>query len=251
MTGSIGGSAKGHSAKNHSANRLLWSLSPVITRRISFLATGAIVAFASAWTGAQTGMAQQTVDQWERDRLALSINHFNQHLGGEQDPWAPVANHRWSSVAKAMEWSAVFPKNVVHKASDLPKNPNEAAKFLKRFKQRRWLEIDLSSQRLTAWEGDRAIKTVVVSTGKASTPTPTGVWQINTKLRSTRMRGPGYDTPNVPYTMYYYRGYGIHGAYWHNRFGTPVSHGCTNLPVNQARWFFNWTPNRTAVVVRR
>ena len=231
--------------------RSLFSLSPVITRRISFLATGAIVAFISAWTGTQTGLARQTVDQWERDRLALSMNHFNGHIGDGQEPWAPVMNHRWSGVAKAMEWSAVFPKDSVYKASDLPRNPNEASQFLKRFKGRRWLEVDLSSQRITAWEGDRAIRTVTVSTGKARTPTPTGVWQVQTKLRSTRMRGPGYDTPNVPYTMYYYRGYAVHGAYWHNSFGTPVSHGCTNLPVAQARWFFNFTPHAAPVVVRR
>ena len=196
-------------------------------------------------------MAQQQVDQLERDRLAQSMNHLNSHLGESQDPWGAVREQRWTSVAQAMEWSAVFPKDVVYKADDLPRNPNEAAQFLKRFKQRRWLEIDLSSQRITAWEGDRAIKTVTVSTGKARTPTPTGVWRINTKLRSTRMRGPGYDTPNVPYTMYYYRGYAVHGAYWHNSFGTPVSRGCTNLPVDQARWFYNWTPNRSPVVVRR
>ncbi|MGD1938540.1 MAG: L,D-transpeptidase [Cyanophyceae cyanobacterium] len=229
----------------------IFSLSPVVTRRVSFLATGAVVAFASAWTGTQTGMAQQTVNQWERDRLALSINHFNEHIGTEQDPWAPVMNHRWSSVAKAMEWSAVTPKNATYGASDLPKNPNEASKFLKRFEGRRWIEIDLSSQSITAWEGGKAIKSVTVSTGKRSTPTPTGVWQVQTKLRSTRMRGPGYDTPNVPYTMYYYRGYAVHGAYWHSRFGTPVSHGCTNLPVAQARWFYNWTPHAAPVVVRR
>jgi lipoprotein-anchoring transpeptidase ErfK/SrfK len=51
--------------------------------------------------------------------------------------------------------------------------------------------------------------------------------------------------------MYFYRGYAIHGAYWHNRFGTPVSHGCVNLPVKQARNLYNWTRNGTLVVVRK
>lgn len=45
------------------------------------------------------------------------------------------------------------------------------------------------------------------------------------------MTGPGYDLPNVPYTMYFYQGYGLHGTYWHNNFGTPMSHGCVNMPT--------------------
>jgi lipoprotein-anchoring transpeptidase ErfK/SrfK len=65
------------------------------------------------------------------------------------------------------------------------------------------------------------------------------------------MRGRGYNIPNVPYTMYFYKGYAIHGAFWHNRFGTPVSHGCINLPVQQARKLYNWTSTGTLVVVRR
>jgi lipoprotein-anchoring transpeptidase ErfK/SrfK len=50
--------------------------------------------------------------------------------------------------------------------------------------------------------------------------------------------------------MYFYEGYAIHGAYWHNRFGTPVSHGCVNLPVQQARKLYNWASVGTLVVVR-
>ena len=65
------------------------------------------------------------------------------------------------------------------------------------------------------------------------------------------MRGRGYDIPNVPYAMYFYRGYAIHGAFWHNRFGTPVSHGCVNLRVYQARKLFRWTNHGTLVIVRR
>lgn len=113
----------------------------------------------------------------------------------------------------------------------------------------KWIEIDLSSQRLHAWEGDRPIYAVLVSTGKAATPTPTGTFAIQTRHRVARMQGEDYDVPDVPYTMYYYRGYAIHGAYWHHRFGTPVSHGCTNVAVNHARWLFNWATVGTPVVV--
>jgi lipoprotein-anchoring transpeptidase ErfK/SrfK len=113
----------------------------------------------------------------------------------------------------------------------------------------KWIEIDLSSQRLYAWEGDRPVYAVLVSTGKASTPTPTGTFAIQTRHRVARMQGADYDVPDVPYTLYYYRGYAIHGAYWHHRFGTPVSHGCTNVAVNHARWLFNWASVGTPVVV--
>lgn len=114
----------------------------------------------------------------------------------------------------------------------------------------RWIEIDLSSQRLIAWEGGVPVYAVIVSTGKSSTPTVTGVFAIQTQLRYARMQGDDYDVPDVPYTMYYYRGYAIHGAYWHNNFGTPVSHGCVNVAVNHARWLYNWAKVGTPVVVR-
>ncbi|WP_413168249.1 L,D-transpeptidase [Capilliphycus salinus ALCB114379] len=113
----------------------------------------------------------------------------------------------------------------------------------------RWIQIDLTRQRLIAWEGNKAVYAVIVSTGKASTPTRTGTYKIYTKYRETRMTGPGYDVPDVPYTMYYDGGMAIHGAYWHNLFGTPVSHGCTNVAVNHAKWLFEWASVGTPVVV--
>ena len=115
----------------------------------------------------------------------------------------------------------------------------------------RWIQVDLSRQRLIAWEGNQPIFGVIVSTGKKSTPTPTGVFNIYVKLRKTRMRGEDYDVPNVPYTMYYKGGYGIHGAYWHNNFGTPVSHGCVNVAPNHAKKLFNWASVGTTVVVQQ
>ncbi len=111
--------------------------------------------------------------------------------------------------------------------------------------------IDLSQQKLYGWEGRRLIHSFRISTGKKSTPTPRGRFRIRSKHRYNRMRGRGYDIPNVPYAMYFYRGYAIHGAFWHNRFGTPVSHGCVNLPVYQARQLFRWANRGTVVIVRR
>ena len=61
----------------------------------------------------------------------------------------------------------------------------------------------------------------------------------------------GYDyyLPNVPYVQYFYRDYAIHGTYWHNNFGTPMSHGCVNLTIPDSQWIFNWASNGTVVNV--
>ncbi len=116
-------------------------------------------------------------------------------------------------------------------------------------RQQRWLEIDLSDQRLFAWEGKTQVHAVIVSTGKSSTPTPTGKFAIQQKLPQQRMQGAGYSLPNVPHVMYYSGNYAIHGAYWHNNFGVPVSHGCINLAPDQARWFYDWASMGTPVVI--
>ncbi|MGP1384299.1 MAG: L,D-transpeptidase [Thainema sp.] len=115
--------------------------------------------------------------------------------------------------------------------------------------QQRWIQIDTTRQRLIAWEGNTPIYAVIVSTGKPSTPTPTGVFAIQSKHRTARMQGADYDIPDVPFTMYYSGNYGIHGAYWHHRFGTPISHGCTNVAVDHAEWLFNWASVGTPVIV--
>jgi LysM repeat protein len=112
----------------------------------------------------------------------------------------------------------------------------------------RWIDVDVSSQRLTAYQGNTPVFSTLVSTGLPRTPTVIGRFKIYTKLRSTRMRGPGYDLPGVPYTMYFYKGYGIHGTYWHNNFGRPMSHGCVNMRTQDAAWLFSWASVGTPVV---
>jgi lipoprotein-anchoring transpeptidase ErfK/SrfK len=113
----------------------------------------------------------------------------------------------------------------------------------------KWIEVDISEQRLRAWQGNQLVMTSLTSTGKRNTPTVLGTFKVWTKLVSTRMRGPGYDLKGVPYTMYFHRGYGIHGAYWHNNFGRVMSHGCVNLPVPFSRQLFNWSYVGIKVVV--
>lgn len=114
----------------------------------------------------------------------------------------------------------------------------------------RYFLVDLSDQMLYAYEGDVLVRSTLVSTGLSATPTVVGTFYVYLRYESTRMRGPGYDLPNVPYTMYFYKGYGLHGTYWHSNFGTPMSHGCVNMPTPEAEWAYHWSTYGTPVVVR-
>ncbi|MBE9114649.1 L,D-transpeptidase [Lusitaniella coriacea LEGE 07157] len=104
----------------------------------------------------------------------------------------------------------------------------------------RWIEINLSTQRLIAWEGGQSVYAVIISTGKPATPTRPGIFAIQDKQPSARLRGSNFDVPDVPFILYYDGGSAIHGAYWVNRFGQPVSHGSIYMAVNHARWLYNW-----------
>lgn len=109
--------------------------------------------------------------------------------------------------------------------------------------------VSTSQQRIYAYENGQMIHTHLTSTGLPATPTVLGDYKVYVKYRATDMSGPGYYLPQVPYTMYFYQGYAIHGAYWHNSFGRPMSHGCVNLPIAEAEWFFNWAEVGTLVRV--
>ncbi len=113
----------------------------------------------------------------------------------------------------------------------------------------KWIEVDLSEQRLYAHLGQETVFTAVISSGTRYYPTVTGRFKIYAKYRAVRMRGPGYDLANVPWTMYFYGGYAIHGTYWHNNFGRPMSHGCVNMRIPEAAWLYDWAPKGTLVVV--
>jgi hypothetical protein len=112
--------------------------------------------------------------------------------------------------------------------------------------EEKWIEIDLSEQKLTAWEGREKYLETLVSSGLTGR-TPTGEYRIWGKYKYTKMSGGSkedgtyYYLPNVPYTMYFYNGYGLHGTYWHNNFGHRMSHGCVNLPTMAAEKLFYWS----------
>jgi len=113
----------------------------------------------------------------------------------------------------------------------------------------RWIEVDLAKQKVRAYARDSLLREFLVSTGTAAHPTVKGTYHIYIKKRYADMRGPGYYLPNVPYTMYFYQSYGLHGTYWHHNFGTPMSHGCVNLKTDDAAWLFQWASIGTLVYI--
>lgn len=103
--------------------------------------------------------------------------------------------------------------------------------------------INLETQTLYAYQGKTQVMKTLISSGKWGR-TPVGNFNVWTKLRSTRMSGGSgadyYNLPNVPYVMYFYRDFGFHGAYWHNNFGYPMSHGCVNMRIVDAGNLYSW-----------
>jgi lipoprotein-anchoring transpeptidase ErfK/SrfK len=115
----------------------------------------------------------------------------------------------------------------------------------------RRIVVDISDQTLTAYQGEEVVFRTSVSTGKPGWRTLPGTFKVQRKYDQTRMTGPDYDTPDVPWTMYYDGAFAIHGAYWHNNFGTPVSHGCVNLRVEEAKALYQWASEGDTVIVNR
>jgi lipoprotein-anchoring transpeptidase ErfK/SrfK len=119
--------------------------------------------------------------------------------------------------------------------------------------------VDRSEQKLYAYDGNDLFMEIPISTGLALTPTPRGTFTVYKKTPSRYMQGPlpglpsdqYYDLPGVPWNLYFtQQGAVIHGAYWHNSFGHPYSHGCVNLLPSDAEKLYSWAPIGTTVIVR-
>lgn len=118
----------------------------------------------------------------------------------------------------------------------------------------RWIDINLSTYTITAYEGDQAVLSSVIVDGAPETPTVTGTFATYWKLETQTMTGQNvdgttYTQEDVPWVMYFYQDYAVHGAYWRSSFGYSGSHGCVNMPVPDAAWLYNWAPVGTRVEV--
>lgn len=123
------------------------------------------------------------------------------------------------------------------------------------------IEVNLTNQVLTAYENEEVKFEYLISSGKWGR-TPTGTFKIWTKIRSQKMSGGSrengtyYYLPNVPYIMFFYNdavakkvGYSLHGTYWHNNFGVPMSHGCINMKTEEVANLYQWAEVGTSVVI--
>jgi lipoprotein-anchoring transpeptidase ErfK/SrfK len=124
-----------------------------------------------------------------------------------------------------------------------------------RYPYYKYIEVDLSEQKLKYFEAGGKVGEFLISSG-LSFPTPIGTFRVYSKVRSALMAGyygPGsrlnYYLPGVPYILKFYGSYTIHGTYWHNNFGHPMSHGCVNASILDAGVLYNWAEVGTPVVI--
>ena len=119
----------------------------------------------------------------------------------------------------------------------------------------RWIDIDLSEQRMEVYEGQTFVRSFIISSGRRGTPTVTGIFRIWGKTPvqdmsgGSRANGTYYYVSRVPWVQYFFEGYALHGAYWHDKFGQPMSHGCVNMRPNEAEMLYNWAAPGTQVTV--
>ncbi|MDO4244055.1 MAG: L,D-transpeptidase family protein [Actinomyces sp.] len=118
----------------------------------------------------------------------------------------------------------------------------------------RWIDINLSTKTVTAYEGATVVRgPVSIVDGDAQTPTVTGTYKVYLQRETQTMEGDNadgtrYRTENVPWISYFYEGYALHGAPWRSNFGYSGSHGCINMPVEEAQWIYSWAEVGTTVV---
>jgi lipoprotein-anchoring transpeptidase ErfK/SrfK len=118
----------------------------------------------------------------------------------------------------------------------------------------RWIEINLATRYLVAWEGNIPVYSAYVASGTDDDPTYEGVFAIQSMYDVAAMKGKAadgtpYEVEDVPFVLYYDGSYAIHGAYWHDAFGEFITHGCVNVSVDQAAWLYDWAYIGTPVVI--
>ena len=160
------------------------------------------------------------------------------------DMWAKIGEDRF-----------VYSRNVGRNAPVLPTPiPPEAPTW------GRWIDINLTQQLATAYDGTTPLRTVVVTTGMAGWETPPGFYSILSRVANETMTSGAigaenfYRLDDVLFTQYFTDlGHALHFAWWRTKetIGRPGSHGCVNLLLDDARYFWDWAELGTPVVVHR
>lgn len=160
---------------------------------------------------------------------------------GDGSTWFKIDGGRYPGAYVEAKFVSAIPQPEPDKNISLPKTV-KAADY--------WIDLNITKQVLTLFKGLEPVMSTYVSTGVRQSPTVVGTFNIQYKFKKTRMHGGPplathyYDLPNVPWTMYYKGSFGIHGAYWHDEFGSVRSAGCTNMTIGDSKYIFDLTgPN--------
>ncbi len=189
-----------------------------------------------AWVTSATALASHAPDKPKDPKLKLS--KFQTLTVLEQ---RDTSGHHWYRYAEDAWLSDRDARAPTRAASPSELRPGE-----------RWLDVDVTSQVLTAYIGERPVFATLVSTGRGADgsilATPKGTHRLWVKLRTSNMdnlddesAAENYAIQAVPWVMYFEHGYGLHGTFWHRDFGNKHSHGCVNLTPLDAERLFGWT----------
>jgi hypothetical protein len=122
----------------------------------------------------------------------------------------------------------------------LDSQPNKLAKLIK---------VDLATQKLEYKFGDKILDSFSISSGLRKTPTPKGNFMVLSKIPVKRYTGSNYDYKNTKWNLSFKPSYYIHGAYWHNKFGQPMSHGCVNVAYENMEALYWWAQLGTPILI--
>lgn len=170
-------------------------------------------------------------------------------LPGLNSPKSGITHYRFQVVqiyatqkADNLTWELVGPGEWIDSRQIARVDPNPVAPD--GVTDTRWISVNLFEQTLTVYDHNRLIFATMTSTGVDHFWTRPGLFHIQKKLETETMSNSVQDDfyylEDVPWTMYFDEGRALHGAYWHNGFGYPHSHGCVNLSVGDSHWLYNW-----------
>lgn len=162
--------------------------------------------------------------------------------------WEPQAQTNQQRSPYLSDWESVHSGGSVYNPGqswEPPQTPRVSTQA--QLTGEKWIDVNLSDQLLIAYQGDTPVRYFTISSGSARYPTVTGSFRTYARLDKQDMSGGSqaagdyYYVPDVPWVQYFFEGYALHGAYWHNNFGTPTGHGCVNMRVEDSRWLYDWT----------
>lgn len=186
---------------------------------------------------------ESTFSGWQNPPSRFAFVRVDTHLTADDGATRPVARYERFAVRgltrdTVLVEGGALPRSAVRIGQAHAPNARVPAGS-------RWVHVDLEQQVLTAYEGSRLVFATLVATGRRDGSTRSGVFEVRRKITYTQMRGGGrnpYSVEGVPWVLYFDGAIALHGAFWHDGFGTRRSHGCVNLSPADARFVFDFAP---------